>query len=62
MIFTECYCLYVFTVCTSVWFSLSTGDCLVGCFAALLKTRRLTSNLQGIQQAVDAADQIVPLA
>lgn len=49
-------------VCTSIWSSLSAGDCLVGCFVAWLKTRPLTSDLQGVQQAVDAADQIVPLA
>lgn len=32
------------------------------CFMARLKTGRLTFDLQGVQKAVDAADQLLPLA
>ncbi len=33
-----------------------------GCFMARLKTGHLMFDLQGIQKAVDAADQLLPLA
>ncbi len=42
-----------------VWAMLSEGG---GCFMARLKTGHLMFDLQGIQKAVDAADQLLPLA